>query len=129
MKKLISILFIVVALGVVILIFRGDLKTNKVSLTGRYLKSTSDTHIIIDESTSPIVMENRSSKENIFEALQTGDKIEIICNAEIRETYPASTEVYSCKLIERGTIDNINNDVLSNLVEMGWNFDLSEVDD
>lgn len=32
-------------------------------------------------------------------------------------------------LLERGTIDNINNDVLSNLGEMGWNFDLSEVDD
>lgn len=32
-------------------------------------------------------------------------------------------------LLERGTIDDINNDALNNLWKMGWNFDLSEVDD
>lgn len=112
----------------IIAILGGCSKVNKVSMTGRYLKSTSDTHLIIDENNSPIVMGNSSKKDNIFEGLQTGDKIEIICNSEIRETYPAGTDIYSCKLIERGTIEDIPKETLKSLEEMEWTFDFSEID-
>ena len=51
-----------------------------------------------------------------------------ICNSEIRETYPAGTDIYSCKLIERGTIEDIPKETLKSLEEMEWTFDFSEID-
>lgn len=107
----------------IIAIFVACSKINKVSMTGRYLKASSGINFIIDEEGSPIVMGNSSNKEDIFEGLQTGDKIEITCNSEIRETYPAGTDIYSCKLIERGTIEDIPKMTLKTLEDMGWTFE------
>lgn len=107
----------------IIAILVGCSKINKVSMTGRYLKASSGINLIIDEEGLPIVMGNRSNKEDIFEGLQTGDKIEITCNSEIRETYPAGTDIYSCKLIERGTIEDIPKMTLKTIEDMGWTFE------
>ncbi len=107
----------------IIVILGGCSKINKVSMTGRYLKASSGINIIIDEEGLPIVMGNSSNKEEIFEGLQTGDKIEITCNSEIRETYPAGADIYSCKLIERGTIEDIPKMTLKTLEDMGWTFE------
>ena len=112
----------------IISILGGCSKVNKVSMTGRYLKASSGINLIIDEEGLPIVMGNSSNKEDIFEGLQTGDKIQITCNSEIRETYPAGTDIYSCKLIERGTIEDIPKETLKSLEEMEWTFDFSEID-
>lgn len=106
----------------IIVILGGCSKINKVSMTGIYLKASSDIHLIINEDGLPIVMGNSSNKEEIFEGLQTGDKIEITCNSEIRETYPAGTDIYSCKLIERGTVENVPKMTLKTLEDMGWTF-------
>ena len=107
----------------IIVILAGCSKINKVSMTGIYLKASSDAHIIISEDGSPIVMGNSSNKEDIFEGLQTGDKIEITCNSEIKETYPAGTDIYSCKLIERGTMEYIPKMTLKTLKDLGWTFE------
>ena len=107
----------------IIVILGGCSKINKVSMTGRYLKASSGINLIIDEEGLPIVMGNSSNKEDIFEGLQTGYKIQITCNSEIRETYPAGTDIYSCKLIERGTIENIPKMTLKTLEDMGWTFE------
>lgn len=106
-----------------IAILGGCSKVNKTSITGRYLKATGDVHLIISEDGGPITMGNSSKKVDIFDSLETGDKIEITCNSEIRETYPAGTDVYSCKLIEKGSIEDINKDTLKRLEEMGWTFE------
>lgn len=97
---------------------------NKATMTGIYLKSTDEIHLIIDETNQPITMNNATNNKDIFNNLRSGDKIEITYDS-IAETYPASTNIYSCKFIESGTVNNISQDLLTRLEEIGWTFDLS----
>ena len=69
-------------------------------------------------------MFNKTNKENIFDNLKSGDRIRITYDS-IMETYPGKTNIYSCKLIEKGSLDNIPKDTLDKLKEMNWTFDLS----
>ena len=55
--------------------------------------------------------------------MKIGDKIEITYDS-IMETYPGKTQIYSCKLIEKDSVNDIPKDVLDKLQEMGWTFDL-----
>ena len=121
MKKLL-IYFSIIILSVLMVIIYSNNKKN--TMIGIYLESTNENNIIISEDTSPIVMYNKTNKENIFDNLKSGDKIRITYDS-IMETYPARTQIYSCKLIEKGTLDNIPKDTLDKLQEMGWTFDLS----
>ena len=69
-------------------------------------------------------MYNKTDTDNIFHNLKSGDKISITYDS-IMETYPGRTNIYSCKFIEKGTLDNIPKDTLDKLQEIGWTFDLS----
>lgn len=117
MKKRIVIYIL---LSFLLVILGGCTTENKSKVVGWYLKS-GESHLIIDENGGPIVMGNASKKEDIFEGFENGDKIEITCGP-IRESYPGGTEVYSCKRIQAGDIDNIPKDTLDNLKQMGWEF-------
>lgn len=91
----------------------------KSTLEGRYLKSTNDSHMIIVDSSGPIVMTNQSKKATLFDNLKTGDKIKITCTA-VTESYPGGCGVYNVTLLERGSIEDINKETLDKLKEMGW---------
>lgn len=121
MKKLL-IYFSIIFLSVIIVILYSNNKKNP--MIGIYLKSTNENNIIISEDAGPILMYNKTNKENIFDTLKSGDKIKITYDS-IMETYPGTTQIYSCKLIEKGNLDNIQKDTLEKLQEMGWTFDLS----
>lgn len=108
-----------------IILFVGCSEESKNSMMGIYLRSTNGSNIIIVENSGPIVMANETSSENVFDDLENGDKIEVTYDS-IMETYPGRTTIYSCKLIERGSVDDIPKDILDKLQEMGWTFDLSE---
>ncbi len=120
MKKLL-VYFSLIILSIILL--AGCSANSKNSITGIYLKSINGSSLIISEDYGPIVMGNEAGKENIFGDLRSGDKIEITCGS-IAESYPAQTQIYSCKLIERGSIKDIPKDTLDKLQEMGWSFDL-----
>ena len=99
-KALINFSIITICL----LLMIGCSQNNKSSITGIYLKSTNGINLIITEDNEPICMNNKSDNENIFNTLKSGDKIEVTFES-IRETYPAETDIYSCKLIEKGSIN------------------------
>ena len=121
MKKLL-IYFSIIFLSVIIVILYSNNKKN--TMIGIYLKSTNESNIIIDEYGGPIAMYNKTDKDNIFHNLKSGDKISITYDS-IMETYPGRTNIYSCKLIQKGNLDDIEKDTLEKLQEMGWTFDLS----
>lgn len=121
MKKLL-VYFSLLTFSIILLV--GCSVNSKNSMTGIYLKSMNGSNIIIGEDSGPICMGNETGKENIFDDLKNGDKI-VITYDLIMETYPARTQIYSCKLIERGSVNNIPKDTLDKLQEMGWTFDLS----
>ena len=75
------------------ILFVGCSENNKTSMTGIYLRSTNGSNIII-ENNGPIVMANETGRENIFDDLENGNKIEVTYDA-IMETYPGRTTIYS----------------------------------
>ncbi|VYU36985.1 DUF3221 domain-containing protein [Clostridium tertium] len=122
MKKLL-VYFSFLTFGMIL--FVGCSENNKTSMTGIYLRSTNGSSIIIAWNNAPIVMTNETGSENIFDDLENGDKIEVTYDV-IMETYPGRTTIYSCILIEKGSVNNIPKDTLDKLEEMGWRFDLLE---
>lgn len=121
MKKLL-IYFSIIFLSVIIVILYSNNKKNP--MIGIYLKSTNENNIIISEDAGPILMYNKTNKENIFDTLKSGDKIKITYDS-IMETYPGTTNIYSCNLIEKGNLDNIPKETLEKLKNIGWTFNLS----
>jgi len=90
-------------------------------MTGRCLVSSSGAYLIVNEYGSPTVMHNQTNNAFLFEALQTGDKIKIT-HDEINLSYPGQTGVYSCKVLENGSIEDIPENALASLIEMNWVF-------
>ena len=126
MKKLLTIIILIIC----ILSMQGcnksidDLLEKSNKITGHYLLCKNDIHMIIiadgsPNDGSPIQMDNRSGNEALFDGLQTGDKIKITCGP-VRESYPGGTDVYKCILIEKGSFQNIPQNVYDSLKELGW---------
>ena len=95
------------------------------TLTGRFIAGVANTHILVvdDEhlgGVSPISMHNSSGIETLFENLQTGDKIEVSYSGEIALSFPGQMTVYGYKLLERGNIEDIPQEIYNLLAEMGW---------
>lgn len=107
------------------ILFVGCSEKSENSMVGIYLRSTNGSNIIIVENNGPFDMSNKTGSENVFDDLESGDKIEVTYDS-IMETYPGRTKIYTCKLIEKGSANDIPKDILDKLEEMGWTFDLSE---
>ena len=78
--------------------------------------------MILDDG-GAITMSNQTGDATIFDDLKSGDTIKVTYD-EIAESYPAQTTIYSCELIERGSKEDIPQDSLDQLQEMGWAFEL-----
>ena len=72
--------------------------------------------LILDNS--PIEMANRTDKE-LFNKLVNGDEI-LVVHDGIAESYPGKTGVYAVFKLKDGTIDDISQNVIDSLVELGW---------
>ncbi|WP_312698857.1 hypothetical protein [Sedimentibacter sp.] len=91
-------------------------------MTGRCLVTTNEIYMIVDNNGSPIIMNNQSDNKSIFEGLKSGDKIKITFDG-IDLSYPGRTSVYRCKLISEGSFSDIPKATLSELQNMGWQFE------
>lgn len=87
---------------------------------GRYIKGKNGEHFIDIENQGPTVMHyNGEEGEKIFEGLSDGDLIRISCTA-IEESYPGSTEIYSLEIVSKGSEENLNENTVNQLRELGW---------
>lgn len=67
---------------------------------------------------SPVIMSNRTDRD-LFKDLEDGDEILIIHGA-IKESYPGGTEVYGVFKLKDGSIGDIPQKLLKELVAMGY---------
>lgn len=116
MKRSISSIFLTIFL---LTLLSGCNPSETSTIIGRYIESNNGAHMIISESIGPIVMNNKSKNDTLFDDLQTGDKIKITCTP-VAESYPGLCGVYKLKLIAQGSIEDISKETLDNLKEMGW---------
>lgn len=87
--------------------------------TGRLVVGKSSYILIEDKQLSPISMSVEGSADEFFSGYETGDKIEVTLSL-VAESYPGQAEVYSIKLVEKGSVSDIPTQVMSELREMGW---------
>ena len=118
MKKFLCMAIPLMCFIMLVIVYNLDWKP---SMTGHCLVTIDRNYLIVDEKGSPIVMSNQSNNEKLFDDLHTGDKIKITYDG-INDSYPGQTGVYRCKLIKKGSIDNIPQKTLNSLEEMGWMF-------
>ncbi len=121
MKKKIIISISIIAAVFILGIGAGALMLsgNGVSVsTGRALISENGTCFLIKQN-SPIRLSDYSGSENRIPDLENGDKIFVI-HSGINESYPASTGVYFCKKTADGKIEDIPEEVISSLKNLGW---------
>ncbi len=71
--------------------------------------------IVVDDS--PVAMHKRSGDTEVFEDLQTGDKL-LIINDGIAETLPGKTGIYA--LMKIGSNGEVPTEVTDILKELGW---------
>ena len=109
---------IVILIGCLIATLSGC-SEKKQTMTGRCLIASTGQYLIISDDSEVVVMSNQSEKETLFKDLQTGDKIKITCD-NILLTYPGQTNVYSCKILENGSLEDIPLETYNHLKEMGW---------
>ncbi|MBQ2988935.1 MAG: hypothetical protein IJD59_07520 [Clostridia bacterium] len=88
-------------------------------LEGRVLIADNGSYLIVLDDHSPIRMSDCSRKGGAFLDLQTGDKIRILHDGVLL-SYPGQTGVYWVRLLERGSGEDIPEDVLLALQELGW---------
>lgn len=118
MKKVCLLLALIMA-GAFLL--AGCQPSDRFWVEGRALELKTGGFIIVSDSNEPIVMADKTKKENAFKELSTGDKIKVKADM-IMETYPAQTSIYKLKFIEDGSLEDIDKTVLDGLSELGWEY-------
>lgn len=76
--------------------------------------------LIEEERGEPIVLHNRSEQDDLFEGLSCGDRIEVLTDGAIRETYPAGMNAYGCTLLEEGAPSDLPEETLAALAELHY---------
>ena len=109
---IIGVIVIVFFIGINLMISKGM----GIS-TGLYLEAKNNTSMFIRDE-SPIQMSNRTDRE-LIDDLDIGDKI-LVIHTGIEETYPAKTGVYAIFKIKDGTTGDITQNVINQLIELGW---------
>jgi hypothetical protein len=126
MKKVISI--VVCLFLVIILASCGNHRekmaedVNLWTITGRYCQAVNGRSILLSEKEGAICI-SPADTEDLFADLENGDEIEISVDG-VAETYPAQAGVYSCTLIKKGTVEDLDADEIQALENLGWEFSL-----
>ncbi len=87
---------------------------------GRIVVAQNGGYIFVDEKGAATVMNLRDSEKDIFAGLESGDKIRIVRDVYISETYLPSVSVYECTLLEKGELSDIPLNTRQSLAELGW---------
>ena len=88
-------------------------------LEGRILIADDGSYLIILDDYSPVRMSDQSKNGGLFIGLQTGDSVRVLHDG-VRLSYPGQTNIYRLRLLARGTYDDIPDEVVRVLEELGW---------
>ena len=117
-KTILIVLVVFVVILLSLIIFAAVMGSRGFSFSKGIYLETRATHPLIVMGNSPVSMSDQSVG-NLFEGLQTGDRI-LVLHDGIAETYPGSTGVYAVWKIGSGAQGDIPSDVIRSLIEMGW---------
>ena len=81
-----------------------------------YLEGNNGAHFMIIEG-GPIVM--HTDDESAFDGLSSGDRI-LVLHGGVRESYPGSTDITAVFRLGGGSLEDIPENIISSLAELGW---------
>ena len=94
---------------------------------GTYISAAGDAHIVVfDDSSSPVVMHNKTGDEGLFPDLNTGDRILVVHDNEVMESFPEQMNVYMYCRIGQGEKNALVEEAIKALKELGWNIEEME---
>ena len=117
MKKLLVTVVALIVIGVTAFII--FMSGGKSVISGYSLRCDNDIYMIIEENGAPIRYNFSKAVGTNVENLEQGDKIIIISDV-VNESYPGSTRAYVVMKIADGDIEDIPEDTLASLEELGW---------
>ena len=95
------------------------IQTGKSVYVGYYLQARDGSHMVIDRSGSPVILQAPDSRPQMFDNLEDGDRVLVICGG-ILTSYPGRSGAYFCLSLGRGSPDDLPADTLSQLTQLGW---------
>jgi hypothetical protein len=105
---------------------RTENETELWTITGRYCEDINGSSILLSDEQGAICISPAAENEgkDLFADFENGDRIEISVDG-IAETYPAQASVYDCRLLEKGSVEDLDADEFQTLIELGWEFSFS----
>ena len=127
-KKFLISFFIV--LGIIVVILCATyfaLMHNKMFTVARIIKTETDSYLWVTENQGPTAITQKGLCD--FDGIDTGDKVLLVCENVVLETYPGQNTVYYCKKLEDGTRNDLLQTHLKSLEEMGWKISYADSND
>lgn len=88
---------------------------------GRLLLAENGTALLVTEDGTPMTLAVQSEGEDPWAGYHSGDRIRVTHDG-VNESYPAQTGAYAWERLESGTLEDIPEETLSALEELGWAF-------
>ncbi|MCD7909749.1 MAG: YobA family protein [Clostridium sp.] len=86
--------------------------------TGRYLRTKNGGNMVVLDRQGPVSFQS-TEQEPRFADFNSGDKVQVKIEF-IQETYPGQSEALDIRLLEKGSLEDVDADTLTVLTEMGW---------
>ena len=88
---------------------------------GRLLLAENGTALLVTEDGTPIALSVQAEGNDPWAGYHSGDRIRVTHDG-VNETYPAQTRAYAWEQLEEGTLEDIPEETLAALEELGWTF-------
>jgi hypothetical protein len=93
------------------------------AIKGRYCEDLNGNAFLLTDDYGPIIL-SLADDEDTFNAVNSGYEIEILVT-DIAESYPGQALVYSYSIESKGTLDDLDSDVIQELESYGYEFSFS----
>lgn len=88
---------------------------------GRLLFDVNGTALLVTEDGSPITLSVQTDGDDPFSGFSTGDRVSVTHDG-IDDSCPRQTGAYAWELLEKGSPEDIPEETLADLEELGWDF-------
>ena len=88
---------------------------------GRLLLAENGTALLVTEDGTPMTLAVQAEGEDPWAGYHSGDRIRVTHDG-VSETYPAQTGAYAWERLEEGTLEDVPEETLAALEELGWAF-------
>lgn len=88
---------------------------------GRLLLASNGTALLVTEDGTPMTLSVQAEGDEPWAGYHSGDRVRVSHDG-VDDSYPQQTGAYAWERLEEGTLENIPEETLAALEELGWDF-------